>query len=417
MIINSSRLATAIFLMLCFFISLTTPANAQLPVITAQFANPEYDCNSNQYCLDVEFMSNMPNKRIFGMNVRMFYDDAILELIGFSSFSTGYGAVVPNPPLISTSIPAGPALFNFAGPAEFINGAIQLVNANATPIYLDTDDFTKLFEICFIVNGDPDDENFCAPVVWDLEQNPANGGFLAGDDGVVITLVDPDPNIDSSPTTENVSQYNWQYTGNGPAPFGEPVEDICISIDCSLPVRLLSFTGFATELGNHLEWKTIFETNNAGFDVERSADGYNWETLGFVEGFGTVQQKEEYSYMDNRPLKGMNMYRLKQLDIDGRYSYSSIVIVEGDKLQHASDIYVYPNPVTSGALNVALDEQSETATTVRLFNAAGYLVREAQMDNILIEMDVHDLPAGLYLVQVNTGSNKLYRKVVIENSK
>ncbi len=113
------------------------------------------------------------------MNVRFFYDDAILELVGFTDFAGGYGTMEPSPPWVNTSEPAGQAMFNFQGAAEFINGAIQLVNENAPPLILDTTTWTKVFSICFLVEDEvPEEGTFYPPVVWDLEQDPANGGFF-----------------------------------------------------------------------------------------------------------------------------------------------------------------------------------------------------------------------------------------------
>ncbi len=161
------------------------------------------------------------------MNVRFFYDDFALELIGFSDFQGGYGAVTPNPPYVNT-YNVGPAFFGFTGAAEFVNGAIQIVNTNAPPIILGTANWTKIFQVCFNVDDpNPNEESFCPSLVWDLEQNPANGGYLTGDEGVVITIKQPSPGTGSEPVTENVDQFNWMYTGTGSAPFGQPVQEDC----------------------------------------------------------------------------------------------------------------------------------------------------------------------------------------------
>lgn len=231
------------------------------PLVTVRFANPDWNASLERYTVDVEFKSDIPDIQVFGMNVRFFYDDGILEFSGFEDFQGGYAAVAPNPPNINTS-PAGPALFRFAGPADFINGAIQLVSTDSTPIILDTEQWTKLFRISFeIDDADPDAESFCPSLVWDMEANPANGGFLVADDGVCITVLDPDPFMESAPSVENVVQFNWQYIGTGSIPWGEPIEQVCIPLGMPLllsaPLNLNlecpestdpSVTGFATAI-------------------------------------------------------------------------------------------------------------------------------------------------------------------------
>ena len=228
--------ATFIFL-LCF----STLAFSQSPLVTVRFANPAYDCLLDQYCLDVEFLSPVDNIEIFGMNVRFFYDDANLELTGFSDFQGGYGPVNPNPPTVTPGAPGtGTTLFGFPPPgiADFVNGAIQLVDDSQTPIILDDVNWSKIFQVCFVVEGTiPDSSSFCPPIVWDLEANPANGGFLAGDDGVVITMVTPPPSM-SAPVTENVVQFNWAYSGPGTPPYGAPLPTQCVSLFCPVDLAL-----------------------------------------------------------------------------------------------------------------------------------------------------------------------------------
>ena len=244
------------------------------PVVTARFANPQYDCTAGEYCLDVEFQSDTPGEEIFGINLRFFFDEGQLTLINTRDFQGGYtGSNGTNPyvPAANTLAPnAGPVLFNFTHPtATFVNGAISKTNSGATPIFISTTGWTKLFQVCFSVD-DPgaDLDNFCPNIVWDLEFNPANGGFPAGDDGLVITVVNPDPNFDSSPTIENVVQYNWDYfdpNSNSVPPFGFLTEDVCIStrcIDVSIDIEIDNATPAA---GDPVIF-TVDLSNAAGFD-------------------------------------------------------------------------------------------------------------------------------------------------------
>lgn len=208
----------------------------QLPTITVRFDDPSYDCLTGEYCLDVELQADMPDVELFGMNVRFFYDDSYMELIGFSDFQGGYGPVAPDPPTVLMSLPGfGTDFFGYPAPGivDFVNGAVQLVDDMAPPLYISTTDWTKIFQVCFLIDGPVDDSMmFCPPVVWDLELDPANGGYLPGDDGVVITIVNPPPAM-SGPATENVQQFNWMYTGDGSAPpYGEPTEEQCLSLVC-----------------------------------------------------------------------------------------------------------------------------------------------------------------------------------------
>jgi len=211
-------------------------ASAQTPTISVRFANPSYECSVSQYCLDVEFMTPDANVELFGMNVRFFYPDAIMELDSFTDFQGGYGPVSPDPPqVLQSGAGFGTTFFGFPAPGvtDWVNGAIQLVDNSQPQIILSTT-WTKIFQICFTVQGPiADSTSFCPPIVWDLELNPANGGYLAGDDGVVMTVVAPPPSM-SNPSNENVVQFNWMYTGNGNAPpYGAPIPTECISLFCT----------------------------------------------------------------------------------------------------------------------------------------------------------------------------------------
>lgn len=386
---------------------------AQVPVISVRLANPQNSCVTQEYCLDVEFKSDIPDQEIFGMNVRFFYDDDVLELVDFRDFQGGYGPVAPNPPVTATSASAGPALFNFTGPAEFVNGAMQLINSNATPILLNADEWTKIFQICFLVD-DPNAnlDTFCPSVVWDLEQDPENGGFLSGDDGVVITVDDPDPDNESLPTDENVVQFNWMYTGNGTPPYGEPVDSTCSNINCTLPLTLLSFKGKATESGNQLEWQTINEFNFAGFDVQRKLDEMSWESIGFVNGLGNIGSVQAYSFIDQHPGWGTDYYRLRQLDQDGRFAYSHIISLE-KRAVSGIDAAIYPNPVKEGLFFVYLAQPATDGGTIRILDSTGIVVREFSLREALTQVDVRGFVPGMYVVIVSTGAENTCKKIII----
>jgi hypothetical protein len=387
---------------------------AQTPQISLRLANPQNNCATQEYCLDVEFSSDIEGYEIFGMNVRFFYDDDVLELIDFRDFQGGYGAVAPNPPIITTSIPGGPALFNFPGPAEFVNGAIQLVNTGAPPIPLNTN-WTKIFQLCFEIDGlNGNLDTFCPAVVWDLEQDPSNGGFLSGDDGVVITVVDPDPDNESLSTDEQVVQFNWEYIGNGEAPYGQPVEITCSNVNCALPVTLLSFSGTAEESGNLLKWHTVNEFNLSGFTIERSQDKLSWTPIGFVESEIASIEMRAYQFLDHNPSQGRQYYRLQQMDKDGYFEYSKLISVTTSSSYAPGQIYVYPNPVAEGTLFITLAQEPLPGGIVRLVNVNGQTIKEEHFRHSGMELDIKGIVAGVYLIHVTNGQEHYVAKVIVE---
>lgn len=222
-------------------------AGATDTIVTVRYANPEYVCATQTYSLDVEFQCNTANMQLHGMNVRFYYNDDILEFTSFGEFVSGYAATSPNPPIVTTGTATeGMNYFGFSGPQEYINGAIKKTTTIVNT-YLPTTGWVKLFNVNFHVD-DPDsmkDSTFCPSVLWDLEEDPSQGGFIGEGGGVVITLVKVFPNQTYS-CTENVQQFNWQYDGVPGIPFGNPIETYCVStLSTYAPKSTLPFLGFS----------------------------------------------------------------------------------------------------------------------------------------------------------------------------
>ncbi|MBK7678341.1 MAG: hypothetical protein IPJ29_02840 [Chitinophagaceae bacterium] len=109
-----------------------------------------------------------------------------------------------------------------------------------------------------------------------------------------------------------------------------------------LPVSLLSFNGRKNNTVVDLDWKTSFEQDNSRFEVETSKDATNFYRIGTVTSKGNSSSEQQYAFTDNLPINGINYYRLKQIDLDARNSYSRTISVVFDK--KGKDITIYPNP-------------------------------------------------------------------------
>ncbi len=114
----------------------------------------------------------------------------------------------------------------------------------------------------------------------------------------------------------------------------------------ALPLDILSFTGINDGRINRLEWHTAAESSEAFFVVERSSDGYSFESLGQVKAAGNASLSAHYSFTDEHPAAGINYYRLRETVYDGRSSLSSVIALQsGD----ASVALISPNPFSHSA--------------------------------------------------------------------
>lgn len=147
--------------------------------------------------------------------------------------------------------------------------------------------------------------------------------------------------------------------------------------------------GRAIPTGIDLRWATANEHNAARFDIERSADGASFEKIGAVVAKGNSNAPTDYYFQDKHPLTGINYYRLKQVDLDGRANYSQVVQVKWE----ASITGVYPNP-TTGSVQIS---SATPWQKVLLKNNLGQLVKTLLPGQ---ETTLQGLENGVYQLEV-----------------
>lgn len=174
--------------------------------------------------------------------------------------------------------------------------------------------------------------------------------------------------------------------------------------DNVLPVSFTSFRGKAQVGGNQLSWTTAQETNNAGFTVERSQDGRNFEPIAFVKGTGTTANAQQYAYFDQ--FGRTAYYRLTQRDFDGKTALSDIIYV--NRAAKSNDLTLYPNPATKFVRLSGQDAQAQVEvlgtygrTLISISVTAGETI------------DLSKLPAGVYQYRITTDGGSKTNKLVI----
>lgn len=184
------------------------------------------------------------------------------------------------------------------------------------------------------------------------------------------------------------------------------------------PVTLTSFSANSKGNGVSIDWSTSQELNNKYFQVERSADGSsNWSVVATVNGAGNSQVTKKYNAFDASPLAGANYYRLRQVDNDGKSSYSKTVIVKM-QLQKAS-ISVVANPFYNN-LTVNFVSPISEMVTARLVDITG---KQIAVENWSVNSgnsrkdfsNLGSLHHGMYILSiVNNSGEVLYKGKVIK---
>ncbi|MCG8327061.1 MAG: hypothetical protein MI974_05215 [Chitinophagales bacterium] len=192
--------------------------------------------------------------------------------------------------------------------------------------------------------------------------------------------------ISAQGTTERIMIDNFSYT-----------------VSVALPITLSSFVADKQNNTTHLHWRTSTEVNNDYMAIERSSDGRTFEEIGRVQGRGTTQIEQSYSFVDEWPLPGINYYRLRQVDFDGRYEYHETVAVDfSDKT--TGKLLVYPTQVDSH-LKIVADSEMNKDAQVQVLSTDGKIWKTTHWleKSTLMELSVDKLPAGSYWLRVLDG--------------
>lgn len=181
-----------------------------------------------------------------------------------------------------------------------------------------------------------------------------------------------------------------------------------------LPVELLSFTAEHNGRAHLLKWITISEVNTRHFEIQRSANGSSFETIGMQTATGAQAINTSYTFRVERPWTGNNFYRLKMMDTNGSHSYSPVVLLRDED---AMQLSIYPNPAAD-VLYIKLPAQSTPllGTPAYVFDAKGKTVLQTHLQfGSINALSIKALPAGMYIIQCNMNGKPFALKFLKSN--
>jgi hypothetical protein len=227
--------------------------------------------------------------------------------------------------------------------------------------------------------------------------NPTGGG--------AVTLVTP-----SIATLGTNTALTYNFT-NGFSGFGAGVPGLA-----PLPIGLLNFDGRLQGNDAILKWTTSFETNNKGFEIDRSFDGNNFSKIGFTAGAGNSATPLNYTFTDPSLTRDNNYYRLQQIDLDGKSVFSKIVLVNKDGGSSPSSFTVLSNPFTN-SLDIVFGQVPAGKVQLRLLDITGReLLRQSGSASaggrFHIDLSGTALSAGVYLLEARFDNKTQIEKLI-----
>lgn len=287
---------------------------------------------------------------------------------------------------------------------------------------------------------------------WDLNRQPINGDIVIIPAGITVTVASPvhfngtvkvygtlrftNGKLFMDSTSQVMLHENGILISNGPGTSdkitigsyswtGSSISNITgpnlLTYNGAvggnpLPVKLIAFK--AAKEGNHVKllWSTAMEVNNDYFSIERSTDGQQFENVGRVTGAGNASEKMDYEFIDEAPVAGINYYRLKQIDYDGKYEYSNIIRLD-NKISTAMElISAGPNPFKDN-FTVEFNGETEGEAEIFITNVSGAVIHQEKINinsgnNKYQFSDNKNLPNGIYFITIQNDQQKLSQKLI-----
>jgi len=241
-------------------------------------------------------------------------------------------------------------------------------------------------------------------------------------DGTQSSWVQEEMDLTGLNSTQNKFKFELKSDGSL-TEDGWYVDDIVIFTYGLVPVELSSFTATVGKNTVTLNWTTSSELNNMGFEVDKKSMSNNsdWQKIGFVEGNGNSTTIKNYSFVDESPVKGTTLYRIKQIDFDGSFKIYNSVSVSFEGVTKYALEQNYPNPFNpstmikysipvAGPVKLTVYNLlgSEVATLVDEYKEAG--TYSVEFSKVKLK---NEIGSGVYIYTINAGSFTQTRKMVV----
>lgn len=195
---------------------------------------------------------------------------------------------------------------------------------------------------------------------------------------------------------------------------GGNADGACLSCNSFilLPIKLVSFLANCEEQYVNIQWSTLTEKDNDHFTIERTDDAMIWREIATIKGNGNSSNLINYSFTDKNPMHGINYYRLKQTDFNGKYEYSDALVVE-DCNTDQTKLIVFPTP-SSGTVKILYSGDKQLIRSTEIYDGLGKRIYYSDVYKSII--DLSDKEIGVYFLRLNLDNGLIPKneRIIIE---
>jgi fibronectin-binding autotransporter adhesin len=318
--------------------------------------------------------------RTFPIGKGSAYRPAVISVTHSSALSVTYRGEVFNSPAsgLPYTLPASIANVSNVRYVKFTRQSVANFSSGTVQMYYDTDD------------GVTDKNSLLIAMDNGTTQWTNIGGTATA-------------NVTGNITSASISSFNSYFALGNPPGGTNP-----------LPISLSSFTATLFKTHVDVKWTTQSEINNDYFNVERSADNISYYSIGIVDGHGTTTQMNNYSFIDNNPLRGISYYRLRQTDFDGTSETFSPVVINN----RGNGIFtVYPNPSSSAVVHLSSDIQlTKASVSVQDITGKEVPFSATPQENGTMDIYIDEYYAsrgGIFIISITSGTERSHQRLVI----
>lgn len=203
-------------------------------------------------------------------------------------------------------------------------------------------------------------------------------------------------------TSGSTFSISWVTTDETSSDNGVAIDNFSLA-NITLPISLLSFKSNLEKDAINLLWQTASELNNDYFELARSTNGKDFETIGRLPGSGTTTEAKSYTYADANPANGLNYYRLKQVDYDGTFTYSQVISAW---FGTEAAFRVFPTQVKDLVSIELPDDFDGEQVRASIYDYLGRLHQSWNLDGIISShsLEVSALQKGIYFLRLESGA-------------